>query len=285
MRAMGMKECVLCCVIAIVGVAWGERVWAAEEPEPAKRGILGDRFSLDTGMKFWVAKWQPAGFVNGINSARTSDTTVMMGPSITGSARLRDDELFNSVSVNFTWLQAGGFDFTPFGFNNGGNGPPVDQTSATRRDYSIVGALSIWRGFGVFAGYYNMQQRFSTQYPGAIKGPAHESVYISGPLIGLFGSGTVSGPLKAYGNLAIGFYDEKSNNNASGQVQTTAKGVQGYSGEFGLSLDGPSLKVGGGAIGSAIQAGFRAQVINVNQGQLANNDVTWGPTFQIVARF
>jgi hypothetical protein len=40
-----------------------------------------------------------------------------------------------------------------------------------------------------------------------------------------------------------------------------------------------------GAIGSAVQMGFRAQIINSNLGQLANNDVTWGPTFQVVVRF
>lgn len=286
---------VLCCVVVALILVNG-RLFAADklpadspatdQSEGEKRGILGDRFALDAGLKFWVAKWQPAGFVNGINSTRTSDTTAMMGPSITGTARLRDDEWLNSVSVNFTWLEAGGFNFSPFGFNNGGNGPVTDHTSAIRRDYSIVGALSIWRGFGIFAGYYNMQQRFSSQFPGAIQGPPQQTVYISGPLIGFFGSGTVSGPLKAYGNLAIGFYDEKANNGPGGTIQTTARGVQGYSAEFGLSLDGPSLKVGSaGSIGSAIQAGFRAQVINVNNAPLANNDVTWGPTFQVVARF
>jgi hypothetical protein len=289
-----MKRCVLCCIVAVLCLA-GEQVSAADKlpadsptdtTQTEKRGILGDRFSLDAGMKFWVAKWQAAGFVNGVNSTRTSDTTALMGPSVTGTARLRNDEWLNSVSVNFTWLSAGGFDFSPFGFNNGGNGPPIDQTSASRRDYSIVGALSIWRGFGVFAGYYNMQQNFNSSFPGAVQGPARETVTISGPLIGFFGSGTVSGPLKAYGNLAIGFYDEKSNNTPTGATQTTAKAVQGYSAEFGLSLDGPSLKVGSlGSIGSAIQMGFRAQVINVNVGQLSNNDVTWGPTFQAVARF
>ena len=202
----------------------------------------------------------------------------MMGPSLTGSMRVRDDEWFNSVSVNFTWLQAGGFDFSPTGTNNGVR---IDQTSATRRDYSIVAALSVWRGFGFFAGYYNMQQRHSSTQPSPF--PPHDTVWISGPLVGFFGSGTVAGPLKAYGNLAIGFYDEKSN--TSGTVQTTAKAVQGYSAEFGLSLDGPSLRTGLGAIGSAVMMGFRTQIINVNLGQLSNNDTTWGPTFQVVARF
>lgn len=285
---------VVCCVVALLCLQ-GQRAWSADKlpadspaDQQTDKRILGDRFSFDAGLKFWVAKWQPAGFVGTnnntlqVNTSRTSDTTAMLGPSLTGTMRVRDDEWFNSVSVNFTWLQAGGFDFSPTGANNG---VPLDQTSATRRDYSIVAALSIWRGFGFFAGYYNMQQRFSSQSNTAITFAPQQTVYISGPLIGFFGSGTVSGPLKAYGNLAIGFYDEKSNNNPTGTVQTTAKGVQGYSAEFGLSLDGPSIGTGLGSIGSAVQMGFRAQVINVNNSPFANNDVTWGPTFQVVARF
>jgi hypothetical protein len=31
--------------------------------------------------------------------------------------------------------------------------------------------------------------------------------------------------------------------------------------------------------------GYRMQVISQNNGPLTNNDVTWGPTFQVVARF
>ena len=289
---------VVCCAIAMLclqnQVAWSADKLPADSPadQQTDKRILGDRFSFDAGLKFWVAKWQRGGFVTvtnqtggttSVNASRTSDTTAMLGPSLTGTVRVRDDEWFNSVSVNFTWLQAGGFNFSPMGFNNG---VPTDQTSATRRDYSIVAALSVWRGFGFFAGYYNMQQRFSTHSPsGFFPSPTQETVYISGPLIGFFGSGTVTGPLKAYGNLAIGFYNEKSNNNPSGTVQTTANGVQGYSAEFGLSLDGPSLKTGLGSIGSAVMMGFRTQIINVNNAPLANNDTTWGPTFQVVARF
>ena len=286
---------VVCCVVAVFCFLC-ERAQAADKlpadspgDQQTDKRILGDRFSFDAGLKFWVAKWQPAGFVtvNGgttsFNGTRTSDTTAMLGPSLTGSMRVRDDEWFNSVSVNFTWLQAGGFDFSAFGLNNG---VPTDQTSATRRDYSIVAALSVWRGFGFFAGYYNMQQRFTTKSPsGFFPSPTQETVYISGPLIGFFGSGTVAGPLKAYGNLAIGFYTQKSNNNPSGTVQTHNTGSQGYSAEFGLALDGPSLRTGIGSIGSAVMMGYRMQVINNNLGPLANNDVTWGPTFQVVARF
>ncbi len=234
-------------------------------------------------MKFWVAKWQAAGFARGINASRTSDTTALMGPSITGSYKLRDDEFMNRLSVNFTWLQAGGFDFSSFGNNVEPGFPgPTDHTSATRRDYSISGALSIWRGFGIFGGYYHMQQRFSSQLL-TLAGPAKESVWISGPFVGVFGSGAIAGPVSAYGNLALGFYDE--NSNASGQNQVKANGVTGYSAEMGLSFDGPGVDTRAGRIGSAIQVGFRAQIININNAPLANNDITWGPTFQVVARF
>lgn len=294
--SMRGRRVVVCCAIAVLCLqsqpAWAADKLPADSPveQPTDKRILGDRFSFDAGLKFWVAKWQSAGLLTtstttsttSASTSRTSDTTAMLGPSLTGTLRVRDDEWFNSVSVNFTWLQAGGFDLSPMGFHNGA---PIDQTSATRRDYSIVAALSVWRGFGFFVGYYNMQQRFSVQFPNGFSSPFHETVYISGPMIGFFGSGTVAGPLKAYGNLAIGFYDEKSNNNPSGTVQTTIKAAQGYSGEFGLALDGPSLRTGIGSIGSAVMMGFRMQVINANLGPLANNDVTWGPTFQVVARF
>jgi hypothetical protein len=253
---------------------------AADNDEPPSRGILGDRVSLDVGWKFWVAKWQAAGFVGSTNSTRTSDTTTLTGPSITASVRLRDDEFFHSLGVNFTWLEAGGFDFSSFGTG------PTDRTSATRRDYSIVGTLAIWRGFGIFGGYYHMQQRFSSQFL-TLTGPSQNSVWISGPIVGVYGSGVVAGPLKAYGNLAVGFFDEKTNQagNTVGPDRVAANGVQGYAAEMGLSLDGPSLKTRMGTIGSAVQAGFRAQIININNAPVANNDVTWGPTFQIVARF
>lgn len=291
MRTLSTKAYLVLCVIASLGVLPTDRLWAADKlpaelpaEQSDKRGILGDRFSLDAGMKFWVAKWQVAQFITNtsgttvVNTSGTSDTTPLMGPSITGTARLRDGEWFNSASVNLTWLQAGGFNLSSPAFVDG---TPLNQTSATRRDYSIVGALSIWRGFGVFAGYYNMQQRLDT----APLGETHfqQSRYLSGPLVGLFGAGNVSGPLNAYGNLALGFYDETLH--IFGQTLTTVKAAQGYSAELGLSLTGPSLKVGDGTIGSAIQMGFRAQIINLNVGASANNDVTWGPTFQVVARF
>ena len=290
------RRIVVCCAIAMLCLQ-SQRAWSADKlpadspgDQQTDKRILGDRFSFDAGLKFWVAKWQPASSIVVTNNnnvlqvmaSRTSDTTAMLGPSLTGTMRIRDDEWFNSVSVNFTWLQAGGFDFSPAATVNG---IPTDQTTAIRRDYSIVAALSVWRGFGFFAGYYNMQQRISSQSPNGFNNTiAHQTVYVSGPLIGFFGSTTVSGPLKAYGNLAIGFYDQKQSDSVSGGP-LTIKGVQGYSAEFGLSLDGPSLKTGLGSIGSAIQMGFRAQIINVNNAGLSNNDTTWGPTFQVVARF
>lgn len=282
MGLVGRKLFAVACAAMLFGALSVGHLEAAEESETPSHGVLGDRFSLDMGMKFWVAKWQAAGFARQINASRTSDTTALMGPSITGSYKLRDDEFMNRLSVNFTWLQAGGFDFSPFGNNVAGFPGPTDHTSATRRDYSISAALSIWRGFGIFGGYYHMQQRFSSQSL-SLNVPAKESVWISGPIIGIFGSGAIAGPVSAYGNLALGFYDEHSN--TGGQSRVTANGVTGYSAEMGLSFDGPGLDTKAGRIGSALQVGFRAQIININNSPLANNDITWGPTFQVIARF
>lgn len=266
-------------LVALMG-GYGELSWAADESgEEPIHGIFGDRFSLDVGMKFWVAKWQAQGNAREIAATRTSDTTTLMGPSITGSFRLRDDEFFHRIGVNFTWLQAGGFDFSPFGQDlQAGNQTfpgASDRTSATRRDYSIVATLAIWRGFGIFGGYYHMQQRFSSNFL-TLSGPPQSSVWISGPIIGVYGNGTVHGRLKAYGNLALGFFDEKTNinNGAIGPDRVAANGVQGYAAEMGLSLDGPSVKTGLGAFASAVQMGFRAQIININNSLGANNDVT-----------
>lgn len=128
--------------VLAMGVFGGSASAAEPAPDEPSHGLFGDRFSLDVGWKFWVAKWQAAGSVGAINSTRTSDTTTLTGPSITGSVRLRDDEFLHSLGVNFTWLQAGGFDFSSFGLG------PTDVTSAIRRDYSVVGTLAIWRGSG-----------------------------------------------------------------------------------------------------------------------------------------
>src|SRR5262245_38810113 len=117
MRGTGV---VVCCVIAVLCLqnhrAWSADKLPADSPgdQQTDKRILGDRFSFDAGLKFWVAKWQAAGFVTittpttgttSTNTTRTSDTTAMMGPSLTGTVRMRDDEWFSSVSVNFTWLQ------------------------------------------------------------------------------------------------------------------------------------------------------------------------------------
>src|SRR6476619_5086689 len=114
---MGMRgmRVVVCCVGAVLGLqsqlAWSADKLPADSPtdQQTEKRILGDRFSFDAGLKFWVAKWQPAGFVGTgnntvqVNTSRTSDTTAMLGPSLTGTMRVQDDEWFNSVSVNFTW--------------------------------------------------------------------------------------------------------------------------------------------------------------------------------------
>src|SRR5262245_62516089 len=116
--SMRSTRVVVCCVVAVFCLL-SERAWSADKlpadspgDQQTDKRILGDRFSFDAGLKFWVVKWQPASsiFVTNnnnvlrVSASRTSDTTAMLGPSLTGTMRIRDDEWFNSVSVNFTWL-------------------------------------------------------------------------------------------------------------------------------------------------------------------------------------
>ena len=82
----------------------------------------------------------------------------------------------------------------------------------------------------------------------------------------MYGNGTVHGPLKAYGNLALGFFDEKTNSRgAIGQDRVATNGVQGYAAEMGLSLDGPSVKTGLGAIGLLFRwdFGHKSSIITI----------------------
>src|SRR4029079_1625147 len=91
----GMRR-IACCVVAVFCVLC-EQAWAADKLPADSPGdhqtdkrILGDRFSFDAGLKFWVAKWQAAGFFNGVNTTRTSDTTALLGPSLNGTVREPD---------------------------------------------------------------------------------------------------------------------------------------------------------------------------------------------------
>lgn len=258
---------------------------AKEDSEEVRTGVLGtlakkvgDRLTVDAGVKFWIARWQTRASLRGaLATTATSDITTLIGPTVTGRLKLRDHDFFHTLSVNFNYLVAGGFDFSPIGTTE--SGAPLDKTSATRSDYSIVAILSVWRGFGIFGGYYNMTQKFTTvDLVNSGEPQLKTNASISGPIIGIYGTGTVVDRLRAYGNLAIGFFDYEVQGDSSGSTE-------GYAGELGLSYDGPSLKTPLGAIDSSIQAGWRAQIIHTRFTVTQANDVTWGPTLALLLRF
>ena len=234
-------------------------------PNPKNRllaGLSDDRLSLTTAYKMWIANWQSFAFnaVSGQPTQFTSDVTFFSGPSITGSYRIRDSEWFHTVGVNFTWLIAGGWEFSDPapGFR-----PP--RLTAQRRDYSITGSLVIWRGIGIFGGYYNTQQGLSIF-----------DVRFSGPIIGVYGSGAINKRVVVYGNLGLAFLDYK------GSAGTISNDVKGYSTEWGFNINGPDV----GKMGTGMQIGYRAQVLRVTgSGNLTTNDITWGPTVTLLAKF
>ena len=93
----------------------------SEASSPSERlDWLRENVTLSAGLKIWVAHWQAPLFtsVNTIgqgltNISQTNATAPMLGPTVTLSTNLRDSEWLNSAFVNFTWLQAGGFEFDP----------------------------------------------------------------------------------------------------------------------------------------------------------------------------
>ncbi len=253
-----------------------------------------ENVSVAAGVKVWLAKWQVPLDANGVVQTSTSDWTPMVGPTITASARLREGEWLNSAFANFTWLQSGGFEFDPLVSIN--NSPPsFNQANldAKRRDYTLSAGVTIWRGLGIFAGYYNTQQRLAQSGdrrpgdpPGApIAFSDNQDFRIRGPIIGVFGSSSLSERIGLYGNAAFGILNYQTS------TSFTASGTQAWATEFGMNITGPDVW----KFATAFQIGFRAQVISINApnsnpqltvpGDRHRNDITWGPTFAFMGTF
>jgi hypothetical protein len=273
-----------------------------QAPQPAGEssragGWFRDHVSLSAGIKLWLAKWQNSGISSsgGIVTS-TSEWAPLWGPTVTASVRLADRDWFNSVFANFTWLQARGIDFDPSntscvtGCGSLGIHDVDFDTRANRRDYTISGGLSIWKGLGVFAGYYNTQQNFTLtgvrNFP-LPSGPesAETNLRIRGPIVGVFGTTALSESVGLYGNVAYGILNYQSN---FGSVSTPFTGTQAWSSELGVNISGPEIAM----ITPVFQIGFRAQVISINTNNPLNlpgdqhrNDITWGPTFSLMASF
>ena len=257
-------------------------------PNPKNRllaGLTDGRLSVNAGYKMWVAKWKTFNnvLVNDFSFASNtavidtevwSKTTIFSGPTVTANYRLRKGEWFHSIGANFTWLLAGGFKFNNDRIVLLDSGGPIFGAGAIaptkRRDYSITGSLAIWRGLGIFGGYYHNLQNFRGN-----------SFWYSGPLIGAYGSGKVTKRVGIYGNVAVGFFDLKTSLTDGGNG-TLANGVQGYSTEWGVNLNGPDVW----KIGTGLQVGYRAQAILFQESfNRELSDITIGPIFTLLAKF
>ncbi len=248
------------CVVVLAVVATHSFALAAQD-----KRLLGDRFSLTIGWKTWVAKWQTFNAsAAGDVTQETSDTTVMQGPTVTAAVKIRNSEFFHTAFANFTWLQ-GGFSFDP-----------AFTPNPLRRDYSVTAGLAVYKGLGVFAGYYHNMQRFD------------DAFWYSGPIIGIAGSVQASKRIGVFGNIAYAILDFQQTKTASVPDGGLTDSVQGYSTDVGVNISGPDLW----RIGTAFQVGVRAQVLHARFGSGNNlfqnrklNDITWGPMFTVLAKF
>ena len=261
------------------------------ESSPSQSGSSWiDRFSVSAGIKIWLAKWQVPVQSFSTTGTLTTDWSPMIGPTVTVSARLRDSDWLSAAFANFTWLQSDGFDFDPARLNPDGLGINVFDGAfeAKRRDYTISAGVTVYKGVGLFAGYYNTQQRFSfsgSTVPGGAPVSGTDDFRIRGPIVGVFGSSGFNERVGLYGNAAFGILNYQT---GPASQSFTASGAQAWSTEVGLNIAGPDVW----KFGTTFQVGFRAQVISINvpnpltiPGEQHRNDITWGPTFAFMGSF
>lgn len=254
--------------------------------------FFGERFTLKVGYKVWMAKWQAqqAATTTGAQTQANSDhPSYLNGPSITGILKLRDSEWFNAMVLNFTWLHDG-FDFAE-------QSATGNHFYANRRDYTLTAGLAIWQGFGVFGGYYNSRQEFTNNpNQGGGFSPSRHPRSVEGPIFGVFGSLPASERVSFYGNLA---YAQLKFKGACFLPNFCAEtdSAQGWMNEVGFTVQGPRAW----KIGTELQMGFRAQIIQKNFGANATgntfppggsatnqqplHDLTYGPIVAINAVF
>ena len=239
--------------------------------------IFGDRLTLKAGYKVWVANWQaPITAAGAGNTAQlnSDNPSAMNGPSVSARFKLRDGDWFNSLVIGGSWIRAG-FDF---------HESSTLQSFPIRNDYNGVLGLAVYQGFGVFAGYYLSDQKFTNVTP---TGTLHQARTIEGPLFGGFATLPVNEHVSFYGNLAYAILTFRATTFGTQTLGTDS--AHGWMNELGFNFSGPRV----GNIGTELQAGFRAQIIRKHfgpslsgyqQGQIGN-DITWGPIFTVNAVF
>jgi len=298
-----MKTILLSLVMVVtalmMGPAFAREPGTPAEPEPTsakslfsfktddREPIFGDRFTIKVGYKVWVAKWQAqfAATTTAQNQVNTKDPMVMDGPTVTGLLKLREGSWFNSGFANFVWLHDGA-DFQE-------QRDDSSHVFANRRDLSFTAGVAVWEGFGVFGGYYNSRQEFTNQpnLPGL--GASRHPRLVEGPIFGVFGNVPASEYVGLYGNFAFALLRFSGFCPAS-NVCAQTDAVQGYMNEVGVTIHGPRVW----KIGTELQVGFRAQILQKNFGASATGagtpsasnhqpllDVTYGPVITMQAVF
>jgi hypothetical protein len=262
----------------------------AAEPAPmtdaGQQTTLLGPFSLQAGFKTWYAQWQTrtnAGI--GTSDQVTSSFAPMIGPQITlGYNRPGDGNWFRGLYASYQYLN-GGFDM------HLGSDPAVATTltSALRTDTTITVSAPVYKGYGVFGGFYESLQRHEFSNPGAAG--QHTGIRFKGPVAGIFGTQPIPDTRASlYGNVGVGWLTLHT---ATGFGQDTnlafrTDSAMLYSMESGVNYGLPGFW----KIKPSVQIGFRAQVIAQTFGRsfsggqdTRTNDIMWGPIFMLAAAF
>lgn len=257
--------------------------WLPGTSQAAGETWLGDKVSLDVGYKVWLAKWQSwsafatnqtsPGGTTGPNQI-TSSFEPLQGPEATLT-------LFNRLVLNAQYLNSS-FGFHDAGTNNTGSGGT--SVGVSRNDFTLTAGVRVWRGFGVFAGYYQQIQHWEPD----------QSFRIKGPVAGVFGTVPLSEtPFSVYGNFRLGWQTLHTGEPGSQPIAPNLRteNVKQYAGELGVHYTGPTLW----KVGTSAQVGFRYMVLEetfgprviagVQNPSTRINEITWGPTFMVSAKF
>ena len=271
----------------------------AEEPasmtEPGQKTTLLGPFSLQVGFKTWYAQWQSRTQLSNISGTnqQTSVFAPMIGPQITlGYSRKGEGDWFRGLYVSYQYLNAG-FGMHEFGTQALADANQVSGArSAIRTDTTITASIPVYKGYGIFAGYYHSLQRFQCTFSNVCAGDA--LLRFKGPVAGLFGSEPVAGTRAAlYGNLGVGLLTLHPGQTGGQGTNTlfSTDSVMAYSMETGVNYGLPEFW----KIKPSVQIGFRAQVLAQTFGanccgfaantDRRSNDILWGPTAMVSATF
>lgn len=265
---------------------------SAPMTEPGQKKTLLGPFTLQVGFKTWYTQWQTrtgGTTATGMNQ-QTSVFSPMMGPQITlGYTRPGGGDWFRGAYVSYQYLNSS-FDLHQFGSPT--SGLTTEARSATRSDTTVTVSLPVYKGYGVFGGYYQSLQRF--QFPQF--GTATETALLfKGPVVGAFGSQPIPDTRASlYGNAGVGWLSlHPAQPGGQGTNQNfRTDSVMAYSVETGVNYSLPEFW----KMRPSAQIGFRAQVLQQTFGSSVctggpcpngprANDILWGPTFMIATAF